>query len=108
MKYSKRIKPSHEREGIAELLSRLTDIPADIFSGGMTLEMRGRNELLLCGCREIAEYSESVIRIVQGKCMLCIGGRRLSMSSFTDGRITVTGEIDFLDFCGGECFGGKA
>ena len=96
----------HERPTLAELLNKFADIPADI-SNGMTLEMRGRNELLLCGCREILEYCDSRIKVLQGSCMVCVIGRRLTMSSFTEGRITVCGEIDAMDFCGGVCFGEK-
>lgn len=105
MKYPKKIKIRHEKATISELLCNLADIPADITGGGMTLEMRGRNELLLCGCREILEYSDSRIRIIQGKCEVLVLGRRLTMSSYSDGRITVGGEIDAMDFCGGDCFG---
>ncbi len=97
----------HERPTLGEMLSELIDIPADITGGGMSLELRGRNEMLLCGCREIVQYSPSRIRIVQSKCDICIIGRRLTMSSFSDGRITVSGEIDGFDFCGGECFAEK-
>lgn len=103
MKKSKIKGRIHERPTLGELLSRFADIPADL-TGGMTLEMRGRNEMLLCGCREILEYSDIRIRILQGRCSVCILGRRLTMSSFSDGRITVGGEIDAIDFCGGDCF----
>lgn len=106
MKRSENRKNVHEKPSIPELLSRIADIPCDVFCG-MTLEMRGRNEMLLCGCREILEYSPSRIRIAQGGCTVCILGRRLTMSSFTEGRITVGGEIDAIDFCGGACFDGK-
>ena len=51
----KKRKIRHERPTLPELLSKLADIPADLTSG-MSLEMRGRNELLLCGCREILCY----------------------------------------------------
>jgi len=103
MKYRKNPKIRHERRTFSELLSSLADIPADITEGGMTLEMRGRHEMLLCGCRKILEYSDSRIRILQGVCEVIIIGRRLTMSSYSDGRITVGGEFDALDFCGGEC-----
>ena len=102
MKYPKKIKNRHEKPTLAEIISLITDIPADLLSGGMTLEMRGRNELLLCGCREIIEYSETKIRVVQANCVVSVIGRRLAMSSFSDGRIAVSGEVDALDFCGGE------
>lgn len=107
MKYPKKIKNKHDKPTFAEIVSLVTDVPADLFTDGMTLEMRGRNELLLCGCREITEYSETCIRIIQGGSTVCICGRRLSMSSYSLGRITVKGEVDSLDFCGGEERGEK-
>ena len=107
MKYPKNMKKRHEKRTLTELISLITDVPADLLAGGMTLEMRGRNELLLCGCREIIEYSGTNIRIAQSNCIVCITGRRLEMSSYTDGRITVIGELDSLDFCGGDKIGKK-
>ena len=97
-------RPTHNRPTLSELISAVADIPADI-TDGMTLEMRGRNELLLCGCKEIFEYSRERIRILQGKCSVCVSGRRLTMTSYSEGRITVGGEIDSIDFCGGLCGG---
>ena len=107
MEYPKKNKNKHERRTLPELISLVTDLPADLFSNGMTLEMRGRNELLLCGCREIIGYTETNIRVILGSCSVCVIGRRLAMSSYSDGRITVTGEIDSLDFCGGGDNGGQ-
>ncbi len=92
------------RPRAAEIISRLTDIPADALSGGMTLELRGRNELLLCGCREITEYSESRVCLTLGSCEVIVVGRRLTMSSYSGARVTVKGEIDGIDLCGGDCF----
>ncbi len=108
MKYPKKIKNTHEKRSLPELISKIADIPADLLSGGMTLEMRGRNELLLCGCREIIEYSDTIIRIQQPGCVACVIGRRLEMTSYSEGRIIVRGEMDTLDFCGGEAIGKKA
>lgn len=93
---------AHKRLSFSEFISTLADIPADV-TDGMTLEMRGRNELLLCGCREIFEYSREHIRIQQGRCTVSVTGKRLTMTSFSEGRITVGGEIDSIDFCGGTC-----
>ena len=106
MSNRKRENAVHKRPTVAELISVIADIPADITSG-MTLEMRGRNKLLLCGCKEIFEYSRERIRILQGRCSVCITGRRLTMTSYTEGRITVGGEIDSIDFCGGQNSGEK-
>ena len=101
MSNKKTQKSLHNKPTFSELISTLADIPADI-TDGMTLEMRGRNELLLCGCREIFEYSRERISVLQGRCRVCVSGRRLTMTSYSEGRITVGGEIDSIDFCGGQ------
>ncbi|MBQ4140912.1 MAG: YabP/YqfC family sporulation protein [Clostridia bacterium] len=103
MKYPRKVRIRHEKATLSEMLCNLIDLPADVLGGGMMLEMRGRNEMLLCGCREILEYSDTRIRILQGKCEVLILGRRLKMSSYSEGRIIVCGELDALDFCGGDC-----
>ena len=97
----KKRKIRNERPTLSELLSKLADIPADL-SSGMSLEMRGRNELLLCGCREILCYSPERIRIIQCGYCVSVEGRRLTMTSYSDGRINVCGEIDRIDYCGGD------
>lgn len=97
----KKRKIRHERETLPELLSRLADIPADLTSG-MSLEMRGRNELVLCGCREILCYAPERITLIQCGYCISIEGRRLTMSSYSDGRISIRGEVDRIDYCGGE------
>jgi hypothetical protein len=96
----KKRKIHSERPSLAELLSGFVDVPADLISG-MSLEMRGRNEMVLCGCREILCYSPEMISLNQGGYCILIGGRRLTMSSYSDGRISIRGEIDRIDYCGG-------
>jgi sporulation protein YqfC len=91
----------HERPTLPELLSKLADIPADLISG-MSLEMRGRNELLLCGCREIVCYSPERITLMQCGYRVLIDGRRLTMSSYSDSRINICGEIDRIEYFGGD------
>lgn len=95
MKYSKKEKTRRVRQSLSEILSRYCDIPADLI-GGMMLEMRGRNELLICGCRRLIEYSGSRI-VVAAACRIEIRGRRLGMSSFGEGRILICGEIDTIN-----------
>ena len=97
----KKRKICHERPTLPEILSRFADIPADLTSG-MSLEMRGRNELLLCGCREIICYSQESIKLIQCGYCVSVVGRRLVMSSYSEGRISIRGEIDGIDYCGGD------
>jgi hypothetical protein len=50
-------------------------------------------------------YRVDIDGILQGRCAVCVVGRRLTMTSYSEGRITVGGEIDSIDFCGGLCGG---
>ena len=107
MKRRYQLKSRTDKPSVSELMSRFLDTPGDLISG-MTLEMRGRNELLVCGCLEITEYGTEKIRVILRCGELCISGRRLTMSSFSDGRITVCGSIDGVFFIGsGECDGNE-
>ena len=45
-----------EKIPLAELLSRRFDIPADVLCGGLTVELRGRNDLYITGCERILSY----------------------------------------------------
>lgn len=100
MKYPKKRNSVHSRPTLTEIISRYCDIPPDLF-GEVSLEMRGRNEMFFCGCREILEYSESEIKIETANDIVKITGRRLTMSSFCERRIEIKGEIDTICFCGG-------
>ena len=91
----------HEKPTLPEILSRIADIPADL-SSGMSLELRGRNELLLCGCDGILCYSSERILLNQRGYRVSVEGRRLTMSSYSDGRINICGEIDRIGYCGGD------
>lgn len=80
-------------ESITERFCKRFDLPADIASGGLTLELRGRNNLLLCGCREILAYSTEriVLRLAKGQIAIC--GRSLVMTAYYDGQTGIDGEI---------------
>ena len=80
-----------ERVPLGELLARRFDIPADLFAGGLTLEMRGRNELYVTGCERILSYSTECIGLL-------VTGRRLCCTTYYNAEIGIEGLIDGIAF----------
>ena len=85
--------PHKQKESMTEYFNRRFDLPPDLIGSGLTLELRGRNKLLVCGCKEILEYSSEriMIGLTRGEVLIC--GRRMTMSAFYDGKIGIDGEI---------------
>lgn len=75
-----------------DLVSK-TQLPCDLLSGEFRLELRGRRELYICGCKKIIEYNEQSI-IVRTKAFdVCIEGCELVCASFHCSGIVIEGYI---------------
>ena len=77
-------KDKGERVPVAEILSRRFDIPADLLGGGLTVELRGRNNLYVSGCEQILSYSTE--------------WRRLVCTTYYNAQLGIDGEIDGIVF----------
>ncbi|MBE6693254.1 MAG: hypothetical protein E7589_00615 [Ruminococcaceae bacterium] len=79
------------------MIDRL-DIPADVLSGGLRAELRGRHSLTVHGCKKIEEYTSNCIRLSVKKSMLCVRGCDLVCISYLAGAVGIEGRIDSLSF----------
>ena len=87
---------------ISEWLAVKLDIPADTIDGGIRLDMRGRNTLIVHGCRKILGFSPDEIRLSLGTCILAVCGMRLICTSYLAGAVGIEGYICALRFEDGE------
>lgn len=83
---------------LPEWLAVHLDIPADLTDGGIRLDMRGRNTLIVHGCRRIMDYAPETIRLSLGDCVLVITGERLICTSYLAGAVGVEGCICAMAF----------
>ncbi len=99
MKHSDENK-SAPRGGIPlpEWLSLRLDIPADMASGGIHLDLRGRNTLTVHGCRRIVDFTPSRIRLTLPGCDLVVEGERLTCTSYLAGAVGIEGCICRMAF----------
>jgi sporulation protein YqfC len=98
-------KPRKEKRGLAELLAFEQDIPAELLCGGCFLELHGRNQLSVRGCRRIVLYTPTKIILKMKKDMLAVCGKRLSCVTYLAGAVTVEGLIDSVSFLHGDMEG---
>ena len=74
------------------------DVPADLLAGGCTLEIRGRSEAYIGGCRRIAEFRDELIRLEMSDFDLIFEGERLECPCFCAGKIAIAGYIKNIIF----------
>ena len=81
------------RPSVSEWLAVRFDMPADLTSGGLRLDLRGRNTLTVYGCRRIVDFSPTEIRLAMENCHLLVEGERLSCTSYLAGAVGIEGCI---------------
>lgn len=83
---------------LPEWLATRLDVPSDLWTGGMRLEVRGRNSVVVHGCRRIVGYRPDEVRLLMKSCFVVVRGQRLSCISYLAGAVEVEGQIDALCF----------
>ena len=86
------------RRSVPEWLALKLDFPPDILTGGMRIELRGRNSLLVHGCRKILHYAPDEMRLCLWDCVLRITGDGLVCHSYLAGAVGIEGNISGLFF----------
>lgn len=82
-----------QRNFMREILSK-TAFPTDMLDGEFRLEMHGRRELYIQGCRRIIKYSESKIVLSAKVFDVCICGEGLFCSSYHCSGVEISGFIE--------------
>ncbi len=86
------------RRRILEYLSAKVELDGDAIAGEVRIELRGRNMLLLNGCRRILKYStEEIIFAVRGDSVK-VSGEGLVCTSYHSGAVSVEGSICSVAF----------
>ena len=92
------------RAGLTEWLIKRLDMPPELLSGGMRIELRGREYLTVEGCRRILTYTPNLMRLRLCRCVLAVEGERLLCHSYLSGAVAIEGHICRLGFEeDGEC-----
>ncbi len=102
MNPSKRNSVAENHPSLLEWLAVKLDMPSDALSGGIRLDMRGRNTLTVHGCTRILDFSPEAIRLSMGTCTVTVGGERLICTSYLAGAVGIEGMIRSICFCDGE------
>ena len=91
-------KKHKEKRTLAERLAVDHDIPPELLSGGSFIEIRGRNSVVVRGCRRILTYSESKVTLKMKRDIVEISGKRLTCISYLVGAVSVEGIVDSVAF----------
>ncbi len=70
---------------------------------GDTAVLRGKNGVVLYGCRRILSYDRQRICFAGKEYRICVWGNALVCTSFTAGTVTVEGRIGGVRYCNEQC-----
>ena len=87
---------------LPEWLAVHLDVPADLFGGGLRLDLRGRHTLTVHGCCRILDFTPTEIRLALQESVLSVVGVRLVCTSYLAGAVSIDGRIDGIRFEDGE------
>ncbi len=90
------------RKGIVEYLSVKAELPSDILTGDLRIEMRGRNLLFIQGCRRILNYSPCLMIMAVKDMSVEVAGERLICSTYHSGTVSIEGYIKSINIDDGE------
>ena len=89
-----------DKRGFLERLAVAAQISSDSLSGEARLELRGKNQLFVTGCRRIVTYSPTLIVLAVKGDALSVMGERLVCTSYYYGAVSIEGAISSLSFGG--------
>ena len=87
-----------KKSSFSSALKKAISMPSDALLGEVRIEMRGKNVLMVNGCRKILKYSTEEIDLrLKGFC-LCVRGHGLQCTAYHYGSVSVEGDICCLSF----------
>ena len=87
-----------DKRSFFEYVSDKLDLPSDLFSGECAIEIRGRTNVTVRGCRRILRYSKEEIRLAMSHFDVRVRGKHLDCSAYFAGAIRIDGEVEAVDF----------
>ena len=82
------------KKTLSEIISDKFDIPLNSISSVPTVQLLGNTIMTIDGCVGIKKYEINEIIIRSKDYMLKIVGNELSMLTFSQGRVSIRGEIN--------------
>ncbi len=87
-----------KKTAFIEFLTQKTSLPSDALAGEFRLEIRGRNSVIVCGCRRILKYTPTEIVLSSKGFSVGIVGERLICTAYHEGAVCIEGYVTGVEF----------
>ena len=87
-----------ERNSFLEVLSENLRLPPDVIAGAPVITMLGRSAMVIENHKKIIEYTDSLIRVQTGICMVKIEGAGLKVAYCTGDEMKITGILRVVSY----------
>lgn len=85
------------KERLRKRLSRLTDLPESSFGCCPYVAIEGNSSVKVDACLEILSYEDDAVRLLLTGMIAVVRGKGLTLRSYGDRSIRITGRIDGVD-----------
>lgn len=86
---------------IGRMLAYEIEFPQECFGNIPTVEMKGKNDAVVSGCRGILEYDACRVVLDAGSFRITVCGCGLTLVDFLSGSVFISGNIDSVAFSEG-------
>lgn len=87
-----------ERNTYLEVISENLRLPQDVLAGAPIITLLGRSAMVIENHKKIIEYTDSLIRVQTGLCMVKVEGAGLKVAYCTNDEMKVTGIIRVVSY----------
>ena len=74
------------------------ELSEEIYGGGPFIELRGRREICIQGCRRVLLCEPDIVRLALRESVLSVSGRGLVCATYFAGAVSVRGVICCVEF----------
>lgn len=93
---NKRAEDEGKRSPLRALTSGMEQI-CGMLGDEMRIELRGRGEMFVCGCKRILSYTESEIELLTRDDILTVRGEGLTCASFHCSGLVIEGRVNSIE-----------
>ena len=88
----------NKKKKLRKILSPLSKSPLMSMLSPVRFEMKSNREVVVEGCKNIAEYDENVVRVNVKKMLVSFFGRNLKIRCLTPDSLIIEGFITSVEF----------
>ena len=87
-----------KKDELAKKFAEEMQLPQSAVSDIFRIEMRGKSDVMIEGCKGIVEYDENTISLNLGNCIVSLTGNDLEINNLSEQQAIINGNVCSVNF----------